>query len=1153
MRIQHNIMAMSAYRNYNSNTSALAKNLEKLSSGYKINRAGDDAAGLAISEKMRAQITGLTAASKNVKDGISLVKTAEGAMQEIHDMLNRMDYLATQSANGTYDNEVDRLNLQKEVDALRSEINRIADSSNFNGINLLNGDQGGKSTSALGGATAQMISSVNGTPASKAGAAEITLKLSNNAATASTKLEYDKADSVDGTVPAAGTKAKIEMTMGAAGTTAQTITGTVDGTALAAAGVTEIDTTKLKTGDELTVGGNTYKMAGATNAAANEYANVADMKAAMAEDGFILNEGATGSITLAGRISDGATPANTLIAGTATVADVKDLEYTTGKKLGDLFDVYIGNNTTAANDGTTINAGDKITLVAKKAGALAGDVGTYVDTLKDGTGAAAAKYTEGVDEDFADAPADATVYEFEISLDKLRGGQKIIIGSGDDKKEITFKADDTASDADTGIVNLNDADVSASLKGALDAIFDTAGGNWDAATSTTAGNTFKYKVMGADGADVDDTNLGQVRLFDADGTEDDKVNSAFTKVKYTPAAAASANTPTLESHAKVQYTVDANKLATGTGDGNKITIGGMTLTVVADATDKDLANGKITAATDIPDALEQMGYTGGKVTVNGNKITIEDVAEGTTAASLAEGAGAVSFLNAADAPASEATVSGALDMKIKAGETSIADLKGAAMPDTADGDAVELKDLFDITVNGSAKGDDYKIQEGDEIKFTAKKNGQLSDAVMDKFKYTGKVDRLSSKNGYDEGSDASGDKTHYELAIDVTKVQGGASFTFGNVNGKSVTFDLSFDDKTTENNTVGAEDRDDLADSAGDRVNINLYGLNNADAQEKIFEQVKAKMDAAGFDVTRAISGNTVTLTLDAKKEGAEYNLGNIRFSSQNGAMSNAVYNPAGGNANGVPGTKAQVTYKFDVSQLQLGDQLTVGGTTITIGEETKKTVENGVVKHSVSLEDAQADPNEIVKVLESAGYQSGQVRFDTTKGEVTITGVKNGETAAQLAAAGGAINVSNANRSMSEGGLELQIGDTNDSFNRISVSIGDMHTKSMGTEGGKSIADISVATQDGAADAIRVIKDAINYVSSVRGDLGATQNRLEHTANNLSVMTENIQDAESTIRDTDIAEEMMAYTKNNILIQSAQAMLAQANAVPQGVLQLLG
>ena len=145
MRIQHNIMAMSAYRNYTNNVAAMKKNLEKLSSGYKINRAGDDAAGLAISEKMRAQITGLETAQKNAKDGISLVQTAEGALTEVHDMLNRMVELATQSANGTYDNDTDRYQLQKEMDQLRAEIDRIADSSNFNGIMLLDGsmDAGG--------------------------------------------------------------------------------------------------------------------------------------------------------------------------------------------------------------------------------------------------------------------------------------------------------------------------------------------------------------------------------------------------------------------------------------------------------------------------------------------------------------------------------------------------------------------------------------------------------------------------------------------------------------------------------------------------------------------------------------------------------------------------------------------------------------------------------------------------------------------------------------------------------------------------------------------------------------------------------------------------------------------------------------------------
>ena len=142
MRIQHNIMALNSNRQLGVNNSAVSKSLEKLSSGFRINRAGDDAAGLAISEKMRAQIKGLEAATDNSQDAISLVQTAEGGLQEVHSMLNRMTELATKSANGTYTDDVDRKALQDEVSALKDEINRIADGTDFNGIKLLDGTMG---------------------------------------------------------------------------------------------------------------------------------------------------------------------------------------------------------------------------------------------------------------------------------------------------------------------------------------------------------------------------------------------------------------------------------------------------------------------------------------------------------------------------------------------------------------------------------------------------------------------------------------------------------------------------------------------------------------------------------------------------------------------------------------------------------------------------------------------------------------------------------------------------------------------------------------------------------------------------------------------------------------------------------------------------
>ena len=156
MVVQHNLTAMNSNRMLGITTGQQAKSTEKLSSGYKINRAADDAAGLAISEKMRRQIRGLTQASANAQDGISCVQTAEGALAEVHDMLQRMNELAVQAANGTQ-TSADRGYINQEIQALTSELDRVASTTTFNEQKLLDGSFSGKGLQ-VGAEANQLIS-----------------------------------------------------------------------------------------------------------------------------------------------------------------------------------------------------------------------------------------------------------------------------------------------------------------------------------------------------------------------------------------------------------------------------------------------------------------------------------------------------------------------------------------------------------------------------------------------------------------------------------------------------------------------------------------------------------------------------------------------------------------------------------------------------------------------------------------------------------------------------------------------------------------------------------------------------------------------------------------------------------------------------------
>jgi flagellin len=189
MRINTNIAAMNAHRQLGVNTTNSSKSLGKLSSGLRINSASDDAAGLAISEKMRSQIRGLNQATRNAQDGISLIQTAEGALNESHAILQRMRELAVQSATDTYDAS-DRQELQQEVNQLTSELSRIGENTEFNGMKLLDGSLSGK-TFHIGANTDQAMSvSVSDMRASNLGVTDGSdgIDISTNAAAANTAL-----------------------------------------------------------------------------------------------------------------------------------------------------------------------------------------------------------------------------------------------------------------------------------------------------------------------------------------------------------------------------------------------------------------------------------------------------------------------------------------------------------------------------------------------------------------------------------------------------------------------------------------------------------------------------------------------------------------------------------------------------------------------------------------------------------------------------------------------------------------------------------------------------------------------------------------------------------------------------------------------------
>ena len=351
-----------------------------------------------------------------------------------------------------------------------------------------------------------------------------------------------------------------------------------------------------------------------------------------------------------------------------------------------------------------------------------------------------------------------------------------------------------------------------------------------------------------------------------------------------------------------------------------------------------------------------------------------------------------------------------------------------------------------------------------------------------------------------------------------------------------------------------------VTETAGNKFNQTLTITSTQTAETGGKAGTTGKMDLTYLDKDGVSRNTTINFTYGSTTAKTAENIGNalkqVFGSGYNVSVSGAKITIKNPNA------EKDFTEILDAKQYNSKGEIidTTGSntptvSTVTAGTDTKYAVDFSGIADATKNNMFEIDGQKFQVVKRGDQVQDGYKGIYTDDGIGSTTSVT--QIAEQLNSYGikcevdgttkTQINFIKSNGNDGKGGLTLQIGDTADSYNQMQVKIGDMHTSALGIEG------VDISTLTGAQGAIKSIKDAINRVSSVRGDLGAVQNRLEHTQNNLSVMTENIQDAESTIRDTDVAEEMMSYVKNNILVQSAQAMLAQANQVPQGVLQLLG
>ena len=1286
MRINNNLMAMNTHRQLSINGDNTQKSIEKLSSGYRINRAGDDAAGLAISEKMRGQIRGLDQASRNSQDSISLIQTAEGALGETHSILQRMRELAVQSANTT-NAESDRTEIQNEINQLTSEINRIGNTTEFNTKKLLNGGSGelGKiryeivtagveeitatgDMSAVNEVTGSVkagtaaVGSVTNTKDSVASLVDATGTISSpfetqesiKSGTGSVQLFQVDQESVKkadgGTIGSPFNTVTTSVTEGTGSinksTIAEGITGVTTNTGTVAGGAQTTlaiqVTTNFGVGNTIDIGGQTFTAVSAdkTSLAANEFkvGDTVDATASNLKDAIDLNTTISG--TGAGKWSAGVAgdtitltsdQNDDVILGTHTVVNGADaaaavavagtnhatygIEIKTQFTEGD--QITIGGMTLTAKAGAaganefTIGADieatrdaiiDALDIYGGDAanGQIAHGGTTYDLTTSDPqwtanndnnlivltdtavAGSTDANSTAMEASNVIKGPEQLGSYEFEIATN-FEAGQTITVAG----HEFTAIASGVAS-ATEFVIGANFADTATSFKAALDAAkaaapVDDALKNYDI-TQGAAGSVYEDTItlteVSATGTDLASATTADVA--EQVGKYSFEINDNFSvgdeiEVDGVTLTAVAANggldndathfevgADAAGTAANLKAALDLSSLSThydvanvaGAFGNNRIE-----LTEKAGQADGvDMAVGDVNVSKVIEQAGESTfslvkNFTAGEsFTLDGETFTA--VASGADSAKGEFNVGASTDLTAAslkDALEANTTVGGHYTVALAGSEFTLTEnatkADGSAAPTisaTSPVGEVMGEYTFELTANASV-GDTITI-EGQEFVGVA-----------------GAANAGEFTVGADTGT-----------TIDnlITAIKGDAAigeaarFTASKEVDNSDPLNPSYSIKLTE--MAGLANGDNTVTVVADKVD-EVAGVYTVDVDSNFAE--KDKLEIGGVTLTAGTENTATTFKVGGDAEETAENIrdainlnttlsdhytatasgGSIALTENaNKATGEALADPS------VSGDATQGQFQFGVSALNAGSKITIDGTELTIatgGTEVETAADlKSAIEGNATLNAAYdvAVSGSSMTLTQKAGQESTDaptLSYETLEGDGFSAKMQVGANTGQ-------------SFSLDVNDMRAEaLGASSATGDATTVTVDDLvyevewtsaNTVTNGTDDVAVEYALDVSNHDNATAAVKVIDQAINSVSAERSKLGAYQNRLEYTIRNLDTSAENLQSAESRIRDVDMAKEMMEFTKNNILQQAAQSMLAQANQQPQGVLQLL-